>query len=87
MRPRGRGRAIADPPRLDHIVEWQVVGDALRLDPDGSRGYQRHLALAKAARNARISNDGCRSGIADDNSRALAAAMFELRKECRIGEA
>ena len=87
MRPRGERRAIADPPRLDHIVERQVVGDALRLDPDGSRRDQRHLALAKAARNARISNDGCRSGIADDNSRALAAAMFELRKECRIGEA
>ena len=87
MRPSGQSGAIADPTRLNYIVEWQGVGDSLRLDPDRARRDQGHAALAKPACDASVANDGCGRGIADDDSGALAAAMFELRQDGRIGEA
>ena len=87
MRPRGQSRAIADPTCLDDIVEWQGVGDALRLDADRARRDQGHPALAKTARDASVANDGRGRGVADHDSGALATAMFELRQDGRIGEA
>ena len=87
MRPGGQSRAIADPPRLNDIVERQGVGDALRLDADRARRNQGHPALAKPARDTSVANNGCGRGIADNDSGALAAAMFELRQDGWIGEA
>ena len=55
---RGSGRiafwTIADAVGLEHVVEWQSIGDALRADPQGSRSQNVDLAMSKAGGPAAI---------------------------------
>src|SRR3954470_12100588 len=47
-------RAIADAPRLQHIAERQIVGDALSLDPQRPRSDQVDLRVPEAGAAAAV---------------------------------
>ena len=84
MRFGSERRTIADPPRLDYVIEGQFIRDALSLDPDRSRRDQSHLALTEPSRDAGVANDRRWRRVAHHDAGALTAAVLELCEKGRI---
>ena len=74
----GRGRAVADPARLEHIIERQLLRNSLSLDPHRARSNDRQTAFAEIASATAVMDDGRARTAADDVSAAVLVPMFEL---------
>ena len=72
--------------RLQHIVEGQLVRDALRIDAQGPRSNRIDLAPPEAGASAPILDDRRACAVADDLHRAGLSAMLELGELGLLGD-
>jgi hypothetical protein len=79
--------AIADTPRLEHIIERQLVGDTLGADPERTARQDVDLALPESSRTAAVVDPRGVRLVGKNGPRAVPAAMLELRKGKDIGDA
>ena len=77
--------AVSDTPGMKLVVEGKIVGNALRLDPQGPRRDERHLRLAKAAAGTMIADQRLASPIADDVARASPTARGGQARHRKCG--
>src|SRR5690348_12016031 len=78
--------AIADPPRLDHVIERKLVGNALGGDTQGARCDHVDLALPEVRRPAAVVDHHRRTLVRNHRSRAIARPVLELCERHDVGE-
>ena len=87
VRYRSGFRAIANTPRLKHVIEGQLVGDSLSADPKRPRRENVDLRLSESRRSAGVVDQGRPTSIRQDLARAGVSAMFVLRQGQDIRDA
>ena len=80
VRYRSGFRAIANAPRLKHVIERQLVRDSLRADPKRPRRENVDLSLSESRRSTGVIDQGRPTRIRQDLARAGVSAMFVLRQ-------
>jgi hypothetical protein len=78
---------IAHAPHLQHIVERQLLRDALRFDPQRPRRNELHLAPPEARRAAAIVNDHRAAVVAGHLGGAMLCPMLETGERRHIYDA
>src|SRR6185437_16240330 len=79
--------AIADPTRLDYVIERQLRRNALRGDPQRPRRDHVDFALAEIGRPAAIVDGHGRALVGEHRPRAIAGPVLELGQSHHIREA
>ena len=59
-------------------MEWQIVGDALGIDPERARRDQGHLRLAETASGAIVADQRFGTLVGQNLAGAVALAVLEL---------
>ena len=78
--------AIIDAARLQHIVEWQPIGDALCADAKRARRQHVDLAMAKPGAPTAIVDSRSRTVVLDHRCGASPRPMLESGEYHHVGE-
>src|SRR6185503_5838061 len=78
--------AIADPARLQNVIERKLVGDALSRDPKRPRSDHVDLALPEIRRPAAVVDDGRGPFGGEHRPRTIARPVLELRERQYVRE-